>query len=65
MPQARKALQFACGDALVTETANQARQLAYGTDRHRAVALDGTLFQPNGVISGERFLRILISLTIF
>ncbi|KAI6215832.1 hypothetical protein M3Y94_00430900 [Aphelenchoides besseyi] len=52
MPQVRKALQFACGNALVTDNANQARQLAYGADRHRAVALDGTLFQPNGVISG-------------
>ena len=48
----RKALQFACGNALVTETAEQARKLAYGSDRHRAVALDGTSFQPNGIISG-------------
>ncbi|KAI6240252.1 Structural maintenance of chromosomes protein [Aphelenchoides fujianensis] len=46
------ALQFACGNALVTDSADEARRLAYGADRHRAVALDGTQFQPNGVISG-------------
>ncbi|KAI6232842.1 Structural maintenance of chromosomes protein [Aphelenchoides fujianensis] len=43
---------FACGNALVTDSADEARRLAYGADRHRAVALDGTQFQPNGVISG-------------
>uniref|UniRef100_A0A914HXQ1 Structural maintenance of chromosomes protein n=1 Tax=Globodera rostochiensis TaxID=31243 RepID=A0A914HXQ1_GLORO len=52
----RKALQFVCGNSLVCETPDHARQLAYGTDgrteRFRAVALDGTQFQPNGVISG-------------
>lgn len=84
VPQARKALQYACGNALVTETSEHARQLAYGNslhnnnkhlmngqisrassktsqkywmlagaDRHRAVALDGTFFQPSGVISGK------------
>ncbi|KAI1724897.1 SMC proteins flexible hinge domain-containing protein [Ditylenchus destructor] len=56
---ARKALQFACGNSLVCETPEHARQLAYGTgdrsDRFRAVALDGTQFQPNGVISGGGF----------
>ncbi|KAI6215897.1 hypothetical protein M3Y94_00438600 [Aphelenchoides besseyi] len=52
IPEVRKAVQFACGNALVTDNAEQARQLAYGADGHRAVALDGTLFQPNGVISG-------------
>ncbi|KAL3110053.1 hypothetical protein niasHT_015656 [Heterodera trifolii] len=52
----QKALQFVCGNSLVCETPDHARQLAYGTDgrseRFRAVALDGTQFQPNGVISG-------------
>lgn len=56
-PQAKKALQFACGNSLITETAEVAKQLAYGTDRHRAVALNGTAFQPNGVISGEHLQR--------
>ncbi|KAI6233825.1 Structural maintenance of chromosomes protein [Aphelenchoides fujianensis] len=44
--------EFACGNALVADSADEARRLAYGVDRHRAVALDGTQFQPNGVISG-------------
>ena len=47
--QAQKALQFVCGNSLVCETADNARQLAFGTanrtDRFRAVALDGTQFQ--------------------
>ena len=51
-PLVRKALQFACGNALVTETAEQAKTLAFGANRHRVVALDGTLFQPSGLISG-------------
>uniref|UniRef100_A0A0N5AH08 Structural maintenance of chromosomes protein n=1 Tax=Syphacia muris TaxID=451379 RepID=A0A0N5AH08_9BILA len=54
VPVARKALQFACGNTLVCETAEDARYLAYGSasDRYKAIALDGTLFQQNGVISG-------------
>ncbi len=68
LPAVRKALQFACGNALVCETAEDARQLAFGgADRHKvgvtlrfdryseriqAVSLDGTLFQQSGVISG-------------
>uniref|UniRef100_A0A915EHG8 Structural maintenance of chromosomes protein n=1 Tax=Ditylenchus dipsaci TaxID=166011 RepID=A0A915EHG8_9BILA len=55
LPIARKALQFVCGNSLVCDTPEHARHLAYGNDRgdrHRAVALDGTQFQPNGVISG-------------
>lgn len=52
-PVAKKALQFACGNALVCETAEDARYLAFGgSDRHKAVALDGTLFNTSGVISG-------------
>ncbi|VDD87942.1 unnamed protein product [Enterobius vermicularis] len=54
VPVARKALQFACGNTLVCETSEDARYLAYGSasDRYKAIALDGTLFQQNGVISG-------------
>uniref|UniRef100_A0A914CSH9 Structural maintenance of chromosomes protein n=1 Tax=Acrobeloides nanus TaxID=290746 RepID=A0A914CSH9_9BILA len=55
-PLAKKALQFACGNSLVCETAEDARLLAFGGaaggDRHKAVALDGTLFQTSGVIAG-------------
>ncbi|KAJ1357237.1 SMC [Parelaphostrongylus tenuis] len=52
---ARKALQFACGNALICETAEDARTLAYGSaggDRYKAVSLDGTMFQQSGVIGG-------------
>ncbi|CAI5438701.1 unnamed protein product [Caenorhabditis angaria] len=53
---ARKALQFACGNALVCEHQDDAKQLAYGgsglPDRYKAVAMDGTLFQQSGVMSG-------------
>ncbi|KAK5971425.1 SMC hinge domain-containing protein [Trichostrongylus colubriformis] len=54
-PAARKALQFACGNALICETADDARTLAYGSaggDRYKAVSLDGTMFQQSGVIGG-------------
>uniref|UniRef100_A0A1I8AWF5 SMC hinge domain-containing protein n=1 Tax=Steinernema glaseri TaxID=37863 RepID=A0A1I8AWF5_9BILA len=54
LPAARKALQFACGNSLVCEKTEDARKLAFGAngDRYKAVALDGTLFQQSGVISG-------------
>ncbi|GMR45487.1 hypothetical protein PMAYCL1PPCAC_15682, partial [Pristionchus mayeri] len=50
----KKAVQYACGNALVVEDAEGARYLAYGEagERHKAVALDGTLFNPSGLISG-------------
>ncbi|KAE9545845.1 hypothetical protein FO519_010943, partial [Halicephalobus sp. NKZ332] len=50
----RKAIQFACNNAVVCETPEDARKMAFGRDNHRykAVALDGTLFQQSGVISG-------------
>lgn len=52
-PAIKRALQFACGNALVCETAEDARRLAFGgAERHKAVSLDGTMFQKNGVISG-------------
>uniref|UniRef100_A0A1I7UIW6 Structural maintenance of chromosomes protein 1 n=1 Tax=Caenorhabditis tropicalis TaxID=1561998 RepID=A0A1I7UIW6_9PELO len=53
---ARKALQFVCGNSLVCETQDDAKQLAYGgtdlKDRYKAVSMDGTLFQQSGVMSG-------------
>ncbi|XP_074644873.1 structural maintenance of chromosomes protein 1A-like [Tubulanus polymorphus] len=52
-PIVKKALLFACGNALVAETVEDARKVAFslGT-RHKSVALDGTLFQKSGIISG-------------
>ena len=52
-PNIKKALQYACGNALVCETVEDARKIAFGgAERHKAVALDGTMFQKSGVISG-------------
>ncbi|KAK7102755.1 structural maintenance of chromosomes protein 1A-like [Littorina saxatilis] len=52
-PVIKKALLFACGNALVCETVEDARRVAFGgQERHKSVALDGTLFQKSGVISG-------------
>ncbi|CAJ0944758.1 unnamed protein product, partial [Mesorhabditis belari] len=55
-PAARKALQHACGNALICENSDDAKYLAYGHagggERYKAVALDGTLFQQSGIISG-------------
>ncbi|KAL8609913.1 hypothetical protein ACOMHN_016388 [Nucella lapillus] len=52
-PVIKKALLFACGSALVCESVEDARRVAFGGhERHKSVALDGTLFQKSGVISG-------------
>ena len=49
----QKALQFACGNALLCQTMEEARRLAFGGgERRKVVSLDGTLFQKSGVISG-------------
>ncbi|XP_051947649.1 structural maintenance of chromosomes 1A, like [Xyrauchen texanus] len=49
----KKALQYACGNALVCDNVEDARRIAFGGPyRHKTVALDGTLFQKSGVISG-------------
>lgn len=49
-PNIRRALQFVCGNSLVCDTSEHAREIAYGIalspgERYRAVALDGTQFQ--------------------
>ncbi|CAL8094971.1 unnamed protein product [Calicophoron daubneyi] len=52
-PIVKKALTFACGNALVCETVEHARFVAYHTgERKKTVSLEGTLFQRSGVISG-------------
>ncbi|XP_057244579.1 structural maintenance of chromosomes protein 1A-like, partial [Malurus melanocephalus] len=51
-PHIKKALQFACGNALVCDNVEDARRIAFGGhQRHKTVALDGTLFQKSGVIT--------------
>ncbi|XP_078596279.1 structural maintenance of chromosomes protein 1A-like [Branchiostoma floridae x Branchiostoma japonicum] len=49
----KKALQFACGNSLVCESPDDAKKVAFEMgERHKAVSLDGTMFQKSGVISG-------------
>ncbi|KAK3794036.1 hypothetical protein RRG08_028468 [Elysia crispata] len=53
LPAIKKALLFACGNALVCETVEDARRVAFGgVERQRSVALDGTIFNKSGIISG-------------
>jgi len=52
-PAIKKALLFACGNALVCETVEDSRRVAFGgVERQRSVALDGTIFNKSGIISG-------------
>lgn len=49
----QKALQFACSNALVCDTMEEARKLAFGgQERRKTVSLDGTMFEKSGVMSG-------------
>ncbi|CAB3989520.1 structural maintenance of chromosomes 1A-like [Paramuricea clavata] len=51
--QVKRALLFACGNALVCDNVEEARKLAYsGQERKKTISLDGTMFQKSGVISG-------------
>ncbi|GBF96626.1 hypothetical protein Rsub_09372 [Raphidocelis subcapitata] len=50
-----RAFVFACGNTLICDTDQEARQLAQGGERrHKVVSLDGTLFKPNGTFQGGR-----------
>eukprot|EP00794_Sanderia_malayensis_P007356 gene7356-8176_t len=52
-PAIKKALQYACGNALVCDTMEEARRLAFGDrERRKTVSLDGTMFEKSGVMSG-------------
>lgn len=49
----QKALVFTCGNALVCDTMDEARRLAFnGAERRKTVAIDGTMFEKSGVMSG-------------
>jgi hypothetical protein len=37
----------------VVDDLDEARQLCYGPDHHKVVAVDGTLFKPNGTFTGD------------
>lgn len=48
-----RAFNAICGNALLCDTVEEARQLAYhGEVRHKVIALDGTAFLKNGLITG-------------
>lgn len=48
-----RAFQAICGATLLCDGVPEARQLAFGGDqRHKVVALDGTAFLKNGIITG-------------
>jgi structural maintenance of chromosome 1 len=52
-PQIKRAVLSAVGNTLVCETDEEARKLAFGgSQRHKVVSFDGTLFQKSGLISG-------------
>eukprot|EP00111_Clytia_hemisphaerica_P021741 TCONS_00063932-protein len=49
----KKALVFACGNALVCDTTDEARRLAFnGHERKKTVSIEGTMFEKSGVMSG-------------
>lgn len=41
-----------CSTTIVTDTAEQARDVAFGAQRHKVVSLDGTLINKAGIITG-------------
>ena len=48
-----RAFNAICGNALLCDSVDEARQLAYnGETRHKVIALDGTAFLRNGLITG-------------
>ncbi|XP_065059066.1 structural maintenance of chromosomes protein 1A-like [Rhopilema esculentum] len=52
-PTIKKALQYACGNAIVCDNMEEARKFAFsGSERRKTVSLDGTMFERSGVMSG-------------
>jgi structural maintenance of chromosome 1 len=52
-PIYQRAFEYVCGSTLVVETLDQARKYAFGgKDRHRVVALDGSLILKSGLMTG-------------
>lgn len=49
----QKALLFTCGSAVVCDTMDEARRLAFNSgERKQTVSIDGTMFEKSGVMSG-------------
>ena len=51
-PNLMRVYQSICGNTLICNTVDEARQLAFGEIRRKVVALDGTLFNKAGIITG-------------
>ncbi|KJE94176.1 hypothetical protein CAOG_004858 [Capsaspora owczarzaki ATCC 30864] len=52
-PSVRRALQFACGNAVVCDTLQEARETTFGKNqRLKIVTLDGTCIHKSGLITG-------------
>lgn len=59
----QKALIFTCGNALVCDTTDEARRLAFSEgDRKKTVSIEGTMFETSGVMSGGLGYVVLMSL---
>uniref|UniRef100_A0A915I2X7 Structural maintenance of chromosomes protein n=1 Tax=Romanomermis culicivorax TaxID=13658 RepID=A0A915I2X7_ROMCU len=62
-PQIKRALQFACGNALVCETAEDARKLAFvGTQRHKVIAYYDELMEMFQILKSFSSLHCAVSL---
>ncbi|GJP54722.1 hypothetical protein CLOM_g13772 [Closterium sp. NIES-68] len=51
-PSVEVAMVYAVGNTLVCDTLDEARSVAWGAERHKVVALDGTLLAKNGCMTG-------------
>jgi hypothetical protein len=47
-----------CRSTLVVDDLEEARSLCYGSDRHKVVSIDGTMFKPNGTFTGDPGLKL-------
>lgn len=49
----KRALMFACGNAIVCDTMDEARKVAFSSgERKKTVSIDGTMFEKSGVMCG-------------
>jgi structural maintenance of chromosome 1 len=51
-PSFERALLFAVGNTLVCERLDEAKALAWGSDRHKVVTQDGVLLSKSGTMTG-------------
>eukprot|EP00775_Hariotina_reticulata_P012126 gene12126-12264_t len=53
-PTFERAAVHVCGSTIVVDDLEEARQLCFGSDHHKVVCVDGTLFKPNGTFTGGK-----------